>query len=162
VPTRLPVTDGDREFLFAVFAEATAPEFDALGLARDALEPLLQMQFEAQERSHRAAHPSATFELVLIDGEPAGRLYVDRSGPAIELLEIGLLEAHRGRGAGTELVRELLDEAASTGRPVRLHVARGSAAVRLYERLGFVVSDGDELYLQMQATPTPTGYANTT
>jgi ribosomal protein S18 acetylase RimI-like enzyme len=151
--SRRAAADGDRPFLLSLFTEARAAEFAALALEGAALEALLSMQFEAQEQAYRGQHPRGEFELVMIDGRPAGRLSVDRAGSAIELLDIALTSGYRGYGVGTRLVRELQDEARVAGLPLRLHVARGNPAARLYERLGFAVVAGDDVYTQMEWRP---------
>lgn len=132
-----PATDADREFLLAVFASA-----------RILPEGFAEMQYAAQERHYRAAFSGVTYSVVLVDGEPAGRLCVAR-GAESRLLDIALLPAYRGRGVGGELIAALLDE----GRPVRLHVARGNPARGLYERLGFVVTGEHGPDLEMVWTP---------
>ena len=39
------------------------------------------------------------------------------------------------------------------GKPVVLHVAKSNRACALYQRLGFVVSAWDDVYLEMQWRP---------
>jgi len=52
-------------------------------------------------------------------------------------LSMALLPAHRGRGAGTELLRRLLSVAAERFDAVSLSVSDSNPAKRLYEREGF-------------------------
>jgi len=148
-----PAQDADQQFLYALFAEVKAAEFESVGFAPSAIEGLLRMQFDAQERSYRAAHPNASFDLVLLDGAPVGRIYVDREGEALELIDIAVMGGHRGRGIGSVLLRELTAEADADGRPVRLHVAVGNPAIRLYKRFGFHPTAGDEVYVTMERAP---------
>ena len=74
---------------------------------------------------------------MLVDGEPAGRLYVARWKKELRIVDIALLPEHRGRGIGAELLRELLEEADAAGKPVTIHVERENPAMGLYQRLGF-------------------------
>jgi ribosomal protein S18 acetylase RimI-like enzyme len=78
---------------------------------------------------------------------------VDRTASEVRLVDISLLPAARGGGTGTHLICALLEEAAGAGRPVRLHVARGNPALRLYARLGFRVDGDDGMYLAMTWDP---------
>jgi GNAT superfamily N-acetyltransferase len=142
VPPELrPATDTDRPFLLRVFASTRAAELPSLS------EALVALQFDLQDRSYRQNHPAASFDVILVDGEPAGRLYVDRSSGSIHVIEISLLPEHRGHGIGAHLLRSLLRE----GRPVTLNVLRGSDALRLYERLGFEIVRQGDAYVDLQA-----------
>lgn len=94
---------------------------------------------------------------MLVDGEPAGRLYVDRPPGELRVMDVALLPEFRGRGVGTELLRRVLAEGAATARPVTIHVERLNPARRLYARLGFVAEDaGGPVYLLMRWTPPAT------
>ncbi len=96
------------------------------------------MQFNAQDTYYREHFPDCEFSLLLVDGTPAGRLYVDRRDDEIRIVDIALLESYRNRGIGGALMSELLDEGESSRLPVRAHVERDNPATRLYDRLGFV------------------------
>ena len=54
--------------------------------------------------------------------------------------------ARQGQGIGGAVLRGLLADAGS-GTTFRLNVLRGSAAVRLYQRLGFMLDSSDEVDL---------------
>jgi GNAT superfamily N-acetyltransferase len=90
---------------------------------------------------------------VLLDGAPAGRLTVERRAEEIHVLDIALLPEHRGRGLGSALLGELLDEGRRTGRPVTVNALRGGRALALYQRLGFALSGGDEVYADLTWRP---------
>ena len=153
--TLRPAVAGDEPFLRALFRATRAPEFAALGLADEALESLLAMQYAAQDRSYRAQHPGAAFDVVQRDGASIGRLSVDRTGEAIRVLDIALMPEHRGRGIGTGLLRALIAEAAGSDRAIRLAVVRTNPALTLYRRLGFVAAGGDEVHLELERAPEP-------
>ena len=89
----------------------------------------------------------------MIDGAPAGRLYVLRGDEDIRIVDIALLPAFRGAGLGTRLLRELFDEADRDGKTVSIHVEVYNPARRLYDRLGFTVVEDKEMYLLMERRP---------
>jgi ribosomal protein S18 acetylase RimI-like enzyme len=91
--------------------------------------------------------------VVLVDGEPAGRLYVRRGDREIRIVDIALLPERRGNGIGTSLLRDLLAEADATGKSVTIHVERFNPALRLYERLGFAVAEDKGVYLFLERLP---------
>ncbi|HWF35637.1 MAG TPA: GNAT family N-acetyltransferase [Solirubrobacteraceae bacterium] len=148
-------TAADEAFLYRVYASTRADELAGTGWDEDAKEAFLRMQYEAQARSYRAAHPDACFDLVLVHGTPAGRLCVDRDGAAIHVVDIALLPEHRGRGVGTQLLGALLAEAAGAARRVTLSVERSNPAARLYARLGFEVVRPGDVYSELEWSPPP-------
>jgi len=71
----------------------------------------------------------------------------------MRLVDIAILPEQRNRGVGTTFLRDLIAESESTGRPLKLQVAKGNPAARLYERLGFSRVSEDQVYLQMARNP---------
>ena len=133
-----PATPADREFLLSVYAGVREAELAQVQWPAGAKEAFVAQQFDAQDRYYREYYAGATFDVVEVDGEPAGRLYVDRWPAEIRIVDISLAPGFRGRGVGTELLRELIAEAQESDRTLTIHVEAGNPARRLYERLGFV------------------------
>ena len=133
-----PVTPADREFLLAVYAGVREAELAQVPWPNGAKEAFVRQQFEAQDRYYREYYAGATFDVIEVDGRPAGRLYVDRWPAEIRIVDIALASAFRGSGVGTALLRELIAEAEASGRSLTIHVEHGNPARRLYERLGFL------------------------
>jgi ribosomal protein S18 acetylase RimI-like enzyme len=52
-------------------------------------------------------------------------------------MDIALLPGLRGRGIGSSLLAELIEESERSGSSITLHVEADNPAVRLYQRLGF-------------------------
>ena len=113
----------------------------------------LHMQFEAQDRWYREQMADSSFDVVLVDGEPAGRLYVDRRDHEIRIVDIALLPEHRNRGIGSLLLTQLLVEADQARKPLTIHVERGNRARLLYERLGFREVADHGVYLLLERQP---------
>src|SRR5207244_12709415 len=99
----------------------------------------------------------ASFDVILVDGEPAGRLYVHRGPSEIRIVDVALLPEQRGSGGGTRLLGDLLAEADEASKSVTIHVERMNPALRLYERLGFALAEdkGVYLFLERPARPIP-------
>jgi len=51
------------------------------------------------------------------------------------------------------LIRELIRQCGEGKVPLRLQVLRNNPARRLYERLGFVQTGEDQMYIQMERPP---------
>jgi GNAT superfamily N-acetyltransferase len=150
-----PAGPDDAEFLYRVYANTRYQELAPLGWAAEQVEAFLRMQFRAQDTHYRQHYPSAAFDVVVVGGVPAGRLYTDRWADQIRVIDISLLPEFRGAGVGTALFARVMAEAAATGRRVSIHVEAFNPARRLYERLGFVRRDGTGIYDLMEWTPTP-------
>ena len=91
--------------------------------------------------------------MILVGGEPAGRLYVARWPEELRIVDIALLPRFRGRGVGTTLLRQLMDEADAAGKPISIHVEVNNPARSLYDRLGFEVAEDRGVYVFLRRAP---------
>jgi len=148
-----PATRDDESFLLELYASTRAEELAGLGWDENQKQMFLKMQFQVRERSFgRGDH-----RIILVNGRPVGRLWVDRTEAAILLRDIAFLPEYRNAGIGTRLLEDLKHEAAAVGKPITLHVLTSNPAVRWYERLGFRCSGEDsayeQAYLEMKWVP---------
>jgi ribosomal protein S18 acetylase RimI-like enzyme len=151
--TLRPVEDGDRALLRRIYGSTREEELAPLGWDEAQRAAFVAMQFDAQDRYYREHYPAASFQVILRDGRPAGRLYVNQGAEEIRIVDIALLPEHRGAGIGTALLRELQALGAAQGKPVTIHVERFNPALRLYERLGFRPSADRGVYLLLAWSP---------
>ena len=150
---RRPSTLADDEFLYQLYSSTREDEMALWGAPADQQAAFLRMQFDAQ-RAHYGRHFSlADHEIITINGEPVGRILVDRSRDELRLVDIALLSEHRGAGIGSVLLRELLDESVATGKPVRVRAFKPSRSVVFYERLGFRRIADEGAYWALEAAP---------
>lgn len=143
----------DEPFLRDLFASTRAQELALMGLHEHQKEAFITMQFNAQRRQYGMSYPHANHSIVLWNEAPIGRLLVDKGDREFTLVDVALLADYRNIGIGTHLMQNLLKEAATAGKPVRLHVLATGDARRLYERLGFSRIGGDSVYLEMIWVP---------
>jgi ribosomal protein S18 acetylase RimI-like enzyme len=139
----------DRALLEAVYGSTRETELALVPWDDGAKRAFIAQQFSAQDEHYRKHYPGASFDLIEADGEVAGRLYVHRGQSDIRIMDIALLPEFRGRGIGTRLLRDLIDEARATGRSLSIHVERGNPARRLYDRLGFHAVAEHGIYVLM-------------
>jgi ribosomal protein S18 acetylase RimI-like enzyme len=144
-----PEQPQDQAFLFELYSSTRQEELDAWGWPSELRGPFLKMQFQASQGYH-TAFPTADFQIVLLNGNGAGRLVVNRAPEELRIVDIALLPEHRNAGIGSALVRQVCDEAAALGKPVRLCVLKSNRAQRLYARLGFVTTGQTEPHLEME------------
>jgi ribosomal protein S18 acetylase RimI-like enzyme len=116
----------------------------------------LQMQFQAQRRCYLADYPGATLDVIELDDEPVGRLYVHRRENEIRIMDIALLPEFRRRGLGTRLLQSIQQEGGARQKPVTIHVEVFNPARWLYQRLGFREVGTNGVYLLMRWLPIST------
>lgn len=149
-----PAGPEDTPFLLQLYGSVRAGELAATDWTDSQKAQFVEMQFAAQSQYYREHYPDTSFDVIVLDGQPVGRLSVARWSDEIRIVEIALLPACCNRGLGTTLVRALQAEAAASRKPLRIHVERFNPALRLYERLGFrqIEDKGVYLFLEWRAT----------
>jgi ribosomal protein S18 acetylase RimI-like enzyme len=150
-------TEADRGFLRELYASTREQELTQVAWENGAKEAFIGHQFNAQDLHYRSNYPGATLDVIEVDGERAGRLYVYRGAEDIRIMDIALTPAFRGRGIGTGLLVELMEEARSSGRSLSIHVEQQNPARSLYDRLGFAPVGEHGIYVLMQWTPEADG-----
>ena len=93
--------------------------------------------------------------IITVDGADAGWLQTRTEGDALFLAQLFVEGSLQGRGIGTEVVKNLIDEAADAGRAVTLGVVKTNLALRLYKRLGFRTTHEDDRKFYMRREPGP-------
>ena len=149
-----PVRASDEPFLLGVYAGTRAEELALVPWPPEQKAAFVAQQFAAQTAHYAQRYAGMSADVILLDDEPAGRLLVARWADEIRIVDISILPEGRGRGAGTVLLRQLLDEAAAVGKRLSVHVERKNRVVGLYERLGFrPVGEHGVVYLRMEWDP---------
>ena len=143
----------DRAFLLAVYATTRDAELASVDWPAEAKAAFVLQQFEAQDHHYRANYSNASYDVIELASSPVGRLYVARRDDEIRVIDIALLPAFTGRGIGTHLLSEIIDEARVHGKRVTIGVERFNPAQHLYRRLGFVDVDAGDVYLQLEWRP---------
>ena len=149
--TLRPIGDGDQPFLVALYASTREQELAAVPWDAAQKAAFLRMQFDAQHAHYQEHFAGASFDIIVVNGQPAGRLYVARGADEIRIVDIALLPEYCNRGIGTRLLRQLQSEARAAGTAVRIHVERFNPALRLYERLGFREIEDKGVYLFLES-----------
>lgn len=146
-----PVTGEDDELLLAVYASSREEELAQVVWPEGQKEAFVRWQFEMQRREYDARFPAARYEVILVDGRPAGRIWVGTDDEQLHLLDIALFKEFQNRGVGTLLLRRLMDEASGANKLLRHMVfVLNTEAQRFYERLGFVVIEDVGAYKHME------------
>lgn len=125
------VTEADREFLRDLH-RATL---------RDYVDQVWGWDDAQQREMFDARWDPAPRRIIRLDGRDVGTLTVETKRDEVFLADIGILPEFQSRGLGSSVIRRVLADADASGLPVRLQVLRPNPARRLYERLGFVVTE---------------------
>jgi ribosomal protein S18 acetylase RimI-like enzyme len=139
-------TDADLALLARVYASTRSEELAATDWSDQRKAAFLEAQFQAQHAHYQRYYPDADWLVTALEGEDIGRLYIERWPSQHRIIDIALLPAHRGRGLGEALLRDLMDEAAAAGKAVSIHVEKFNPAMRLYRRLGFTIEEDKGVY----------------
>jgi ribosomal protein S18 acetylase RimI-like enzyme len=151
-----PLTEADEPFALSVYASTREQELAPVPWSDEQKAAFVGMQFETQSAHYAQHYTGLTSDVILVDGERAGRLLVARWREEIRIVDITLLPAFRGRGAGSGLLADLMDEATEMGKRLSIHVERHNRALGLYERLGFEPVGETGVYLRMEWSPNAT------
>ena len=141
-----PATKNDVAFVERVFFESQ----------RWLIESLFGWRGDEVERAQfgRSYDPANT-DIIVVDGNDAGWMTVQRIPGHIHLDSIFLREGWRNAGIGTRLIQALILEAAEAKIPLRLSTAKINPAAELYQRLGFTVTGEDEHKVYFERRPAP-------
>jgi len=148
------VAPDDEEFLVALYASTREEELAQVEWAEGQKDQFLRWQYGLQRSEYHTRFPDADYYIVLMDNQPAGRIWIGRDDQQIRLLDIALLPEFQKRGIGTILLRRLIDEASQTNKFLRHMVfVLNNDAHRFYERLGFAVIEDLGAYKHMEWRP---------
>ncbi len=145
-----PATTADDELLAGLYAQTRAAELAPLPWPQEQKDDFVRSQWELRRAAYQATHAASDYEIVVADGRDLGCVFVAAlDDGSIRIVDIVLIEEWCGRGIGTAVLAPILADADRRGVTVSLHVDPHTAAVRFYERLGFVAGNDDPTYRLM-------------
>ena len=150
-----PATDEDYEELLRVYASTRAAELAQVTWWNDEQKlAFCRMQYDSQKSEYEANYPACDYNVILLDGKTAGRIWISRDDGEIHLLDIALLPEAQNQGIGAALVGALIEEGRASGKRLRHMVfVLNTDALRFYERLGFQVVEDIGAYKHMRWLP---------
>jgi len=150
-----PVTPSDDPFLLTVYESTRADELAQAEWGEGQKEMFLRWQFDLQRREYNTRFPDAAYHVIVVDQQPAGRIWVGSDSKQIRLLDIAILPEFQNRGVGTGLLQRLISHAANQGKVLRhMVLVLNNNAERFYERLGFKQIEEFGAYKHMEWRPT--------
>jgi ribosomal protein S18 acetylase RimI-like enzyme len=151
--TLRPVKPDDTSLLLALFASSREKELARVEWDREQRRAFIQSQFQAQQHHYQKHFPHRDHHIVLFCGCPVGMTDIARSPREIRVLDIIIHPDRRNGGMGTGLMRDLMAEADRAGKQIGLYVEKHNPALRLYQRLGFTVTEDTGVHYGMTRHP---------
>ena len=147
-----PVRPSDEELLRELYHSTREQELAQVPWTTEQKQAFVEMQWQAQKKHYAAEYPRAVHVIICLEGIPVGRLYMDRSGDDLHVLDITLLPEHRNRGTGTYLLGQIMDEARNSCKPVTVFVETFNPSLRFFQRLGFSAAEQKGFHFLMKWT----------
>lgn len=127
----------DLPFLFRVVTDAMKP-------VTDAINPGVVVDEAKKYEEYSAKFETGTVDIIQYNGKDVGRLRVVRTPESIYVGGIQLRPEFQGKGIGTSIFNELINESRQTGIPIVLEVHDVNIiALDFYRNLGF--EDGEKV-----------------
>lgn len=143
-------TAEDFDFIESLYLSTREAELALSGWPEAQRKAFLTQQHRAQHHHYQTYYPNAERLILEREGTPIGRLYVDAWPLQLRVVDISLVPAARGQGVGQAVLRDVIAWAGEEGRGVSIHVEKFNPARRLYQRLGFVVTEDKGVYELME------------
>jgi GNAT superfamily N-acetyltransferase len=127
----------DQIFLRRLYCAIRWPELAPLPWSDAQKSTFLLQQFVLQHLQYETNYRHAEFNVIELNHEPVGRLYLDRGESEHRIVDISLLPERSGGGIGSTMLDRLIDEARVLQKTLSIHVDALNPARRLYVRKGF-------------------------
>ena len=137
-------TDADREFLYELVCRT--------------MREVIEKTWGWDEAWQRAEFDRRFIEYLVsiigYDDRPVGGLWLESKPDSIYIHGIYISPEYQGRGIGSAVVRQLIEQAMIRRASVTLSVVPANPrAKQLYERLGFEVTNFEEPFFRMRHNP---------
>ena len=155
ISTRSAVFE-DEDFLYKLYASTREAEFAMMAITDEQRAELIRGQFELQKRGYASQYPNSVHSVIEVDGQPAGRIWINEDEEEILVVDLALLPEFQRKGIGTYLMRQSMERAASIGKPVRGTVLwYNVASLEFVRMLGFVGTRADEIFVGVEWRNNP-------
>jgi len=133
-----------------LYADTRAEEMSPVPWPQAAKQQFLDQQFDLQHRHYLQHYADADFLVIEHGSAVQGRYYLMKTAPEHLIVDICLMEAHRGFGIGRALIQDSQREAKALQRGMQLHVIKYNTRARaLYENMGFKITGGTDMHHYM-------------
>ncbi len=148
-----PIRDDDLEFLYTVYRSTRIDEIGVALWPEKEKEEFLRHQFDLQHTQYMKNYNNPSFEIILFDNNPIGRIYINWGEDDIRIIDIALLKEYRNRGIGSKILHDLIKKSEEENIQLSIHVECYNPAKKWYKNLGFTVVKESGVYLFMVRLP---------
>ena len=148
-----PVTAAAEPFLLQVYASSRADEMALVPWSEEQKQAFLTAQFNAQQQHYEKTYPDARHDIVMVEGDPAGRMFVARLATEIRIVDVVLLPNYRNRRIGSRLLNDLKHEADKLGIPLRVYVEHFNPSFPIFVHHDFIAGKQEGFHILMEWVP---------
>lgn len=146
-----PITLDHKDFLLQLFKECRPDLAFIDGIDEKQKDAIIFQQFTIEQDQLIRMYPNAEFNIVMFNKEPIGRFCIYYGEEFHHIIEIGLLESHRGLGIGKSIMSTAIRNAVEKNKKIYLQVAWfNQNAYLFYEKLGFKAIEDNIAFKKMQ------------
>jgi GNAT superfamily N-acetyltransferase len=120
---------------------------------REIIERLFGWDQIREEKNFAGFFKLHEVRIITANGQDVGWIQEQVSETSINLGSFYIAPAMQGRGIGTQILRMLLEKAASESKAMTLAVVKINPARHFYEKCGFRTTHEDQYKAYMSATP---------
>ena len=110
----------------------------------------LKLDVDKQVSNFRTRWELAQVRIITLDHTDVGWLQSEAQDDGVFLGQLFVTAPYQRQGIGTEVVLQIIREAAHVRQGVKLGLVKTNPALRLYERLGFRITHEDERKFYMR------------
>lgn len=126
-------TEQDIDFLFELRTKTMTEHYVSSHLPTDKESTLQRILYHFEKAN-----------IITLNNEPIGLLKINKAENHIEVLQIQIDPKFQGKGIGKSILKDIIDEASVTRKPIRLSVLKTNKAQTLYTVLGFKIIAEDQ------------------
>jgi ribosomal protein S18 acetylase RimI-like enzyme len=143
---KAPIAQTDEPFLFALYADTRQEELAVVSWSDEQKDAFLKMQFQAQHLHYTTKFPLASLQILRLDNQPIGRLYIAEFDDEIRILDLTITPDFRNKKIGSLLLGEIVQDAQTKDKSIQIYLENYNPAQNLFLRFGFEVVAEEGLY----------------
>ncbi|MEO0927323.1 MAG: GNAT family N-acetyltransferase [Cyanobacteria bacterium J06643_13] len=133
------------------FRLATAVDLRQLDhIYRQNMKPYVERIYAWDSTLFRNNFVASHYQVIEVKGVTAGFLKLVKNDAEIYLAEIQIRDRYQNLGIGSKILKDLMHQTEVSQKRLRLKVIQGNPALKLYQRLGFVVFETSSTHLKLE------------